>query len=103
MNTLRHRITKGLILGVDSHAFDKGTLLGDLEAHQNRIKTDPRITEIHKRSKDEVRREMRPFLYGGMAFSGVLWALIAWAGISPIPFCVVSQAFFCALLFSLIG
>jgi hypothetical protein len=53
---LSQKLRKKLVLSVDPHAYDEGTLLGDLEKHEARLAADPNI----------------------QAFNAGLWGAAAW-------------------------
>lgn len=75
---LRYYLAKKIVLATDKNAFDRGTLLGELEESQNRIRNDPTAQRIRKEAREDVNKEMRPVLVVGTLFNGLLWAAPAW-------------------------
>ena len=82
-----------------SLSVEKGSLLGDLQANQRRVRSDPRIIQIHKDARAKGRREMKPVFHIGLVFSALLHLIIVGMGIVGTPLGVASWIGSCSLLY----
>jgi hypothetical protein len=76
--TLRQKIAKKIILAGDPHAFDDGTLLAEVERHEQRLANDPEVQRRRAEAREMANRENLPILVGGILFNALLWGAIAW-------------------------
>ncbi len=74
---MKQRIAKKIILAGDSHAFDDGTLLAEVEQHGARLANDPEVQRRRAESRAAVNQENVPILACGLLFNAALWGGIA--------------------------
>lgn len=75
---IRQTLARKLVLADDPHAFDEGTLLGDLERQQARIASDPATQRRRAEARAETNRELLPVKIVVLIINAVLWGAIAW-------------------------
>lgn len=75
---MRQKIAKKIILAGDSHAFDEGSLLAEVEQHETRLANDPEVQRRKAEAREVVNREYLPILIIGLLFNAVLWGSAAW-------------------------
>lgn len=75
---MRQRIAKKIILAGDPHAFDDGTLLAEMEQHEDRLANDPEVQRRKEEARVAVKREYLPVLIIGIIFNAVLYGAAIW-------------------------
>lgn len=75
---MRQRIAKKIILADDPHAFDNGTLLAEVEQHEQRLANDPEVQRRKAESRAASNRENFPLFVGGVLFNVLFWGAITW-------------------------
>jgi len=75
---MRQRIAKKIFLAGDPHAFDDGTLLAEVEQHEQRLANDPDVQRRKAESRKASNRENFPLFLGGVLFNALFWGAIVW-------------------------
>lgn len=75
---MRQRIAKKIILAGDSHAFDDGTILAEVEQHEARLANDPEVQRRKAEAREVVNREYLPVLIIGLLFNSAFWSAAAY-------------------------
>jgi len=75
---MRQKIAKKIILAGDPHAFDEGTLLAEVEQHEQRLANDPDVQRRKAESREASNRENFPLFVLGVLFSALFWGAITW-------------------------
>lgn len=88
---LRYKLAQRVVLAFDKHAFDKDTLLWQLEESQDRIRNNPAAQRIREEARIETNREMLPVLVSVTFSNTLIWFLPAWflPGLFPPLFCAI--------------
>lgn len=75
---LTQKVKKQMILAVDGHAFDEGTLLREVEDHEKRLASDPDVQRKRAEIRVAMNKESLPALFGSIVFNAVLWSVTGW-------------------------